>query len=67
MEHTDKAAVVPVEMGWSDIGSWAALWETSSKDSAGNVVRGDVLQHDVHNSYLRSEGPSNRCVRRRVI
>jgi mannose-1-phosphate guanylyltransferase/mannose-6-phosphate isomerase len=57
MEHTDKAAIVPVEMGWSDIGSWAALWDTSSKDTAGNVVKGDVLLHGTHNSYLRSEGP----------
>jgi mannose-1-phosphate guanylyltransferase/mannose-6-phosphate isomerase len=57
MEHTDKAAVVPVEMGWSDIGSWAALWDTSSKDPAGNVVKGDVLYHNARNSYLRSEGP----------
>jgi mannose-1-phosphate guanylyltransferase/mannose-6-phosphate isomerase len=57
MEHTDKAAIVPVEMGWSDIGSWAALWDISSKDTAGNVVKGDVLHHGTRNSYLRSEGP----------
>jgi mannose-1-phosphate guanylyltransferase/mannose-6-phosphate isomerase len=57
MEHTDRAAIVPVEMGWSDIGSWAALWDTSSKDTAGNVVKGDVLLHGTLNSYLRSEGP----------
>jgi mannose-1-phosphate guanylyltransferase / mannose-6-phosphate isomerase len=57
MEHTDKAVVVPVEMGWSDIGSWAALWDISSKDTAGNVVKGDVLLHGTRNSYLRSEGP----------
>jgi mannose-6-phosphate isomerase-like protein (cupin superfamily) len=44
-------------MGWSDIGSWVALWETSDKDPAGNVVKGDVLHHDTINSYLRSEGP----------
>jgi len=57
MEHTDKAAIVPVEMGWSDIGSWVALWETSHKDTHGNAVIGDVLHFDTHNSYLRSEGP----------
>ena len=57
MERTDKAAVVPVEMGWSDIGSWEALWATASRDEAGNVTRGDVLHHGVRNSYLRSEGP----------
>jgi len=57
MEHTDKAAIVPIEMGWSDIGSWAALWDIADKDASGNVVRGDVLHHGAHNSYLRSEGP----------
>jgi len=57
MEHTDKAAIVPVEMGWSDIGSWAALWDASAKDADGNAIMGDVLHHDTHNSYLRSEGP----------
>jgi len=57
MERTDKAAVVPVEMGWSDIGSWEALWTTASRDASGNATRGDVLHHGVRNSYLRSEGP----------
>ncbi len=57
MEHTDKAAIVPVEMGWSDIGSWEALWQASDKDSGGNAVKGDVLHHATRNSYLRSEGP----------
>ena len=57
MERTDKAALVPVDMGWSDIGSWEALWEASGKDEAGNALKGDVLHHGTHNSYLRSEGP----------
>jgi len=57
MERTNKAAVVPVEMGWSDIGSWEALWTTASRDASGNATRGDVLHHGVRNSYLRSEGP----------
>lgn len=57
MERTDKAAMVPVEMGWSDIGSWESLWTASERDSSGNVVKGDVLQHGTRNSYLRSEGP----------
>lgn len=56
MEHTDSAAVVPVDMGWSDIGSWGALWETSTKDSQGNVLVGDVMVRGVHNSYLRTDG-----------
>jgi len=57
MERTTAAAVVPVEMGWSDIGSWEALWTTASRDEAGNATRGDVLHHGARNSYLRSEGP----------
>ena len=57
MERTDRAAIVPVEMGWSDIGSWEALWDVSEKDAGGNVVTGDVLHLDVRGSYLRSEGP----------
>jgi mannose-1-phosphate guanylyltransferase/mannose-6-phosphate isomerase len=57
MEHTDKAAIVPVEMGWSDIGAWDALWDIGAKDDAGNVTRGDVLCHGVRNTYLRSDGP----------
>jgi mannose-1-phosphate guanylyltransferase/mannose-6-phosphate isomerase len=57
MERTSRAAVVPVEMGWSDIGSWESLWDTGSRDETGNVIKGDVLHHGTRNSYLRSEGP----------
>ena len=57
MERTDKAAVVPVEMGWSDIGSWDSLWSVAERDGSGNAIMGDVLQHGARNSYLRSEGP----------
>ena len=57
MERTRKAAVVPVEMGWSDIGSWESLWAASPKDGNGNCLHGDVLQEDSTNSYLRSDGP----------
>ncbi len=57
MERTDKAAVVPVDMAWSDIGSWEALWTAAMRDGSGNVTKGDVLHHNAHNSYLRSEGP----------
>jgi len=57
MERTEKACVVPVEMGWSDIGSWEALWATATRDGAGNATKGDVLHHGTRNSYLRSEGP----------
>jgi len=57
MEHTGRAAVVPVDMGWNDIGSWLSLWESGAKDKAGNVLHGHVLAHDAANSYLRSDGP----------
>lgn len=57
MERTDKAAVVPVQMGWSDIGSWDSLWSATQRDEAGNATKGDVLHHGARNSYLRSEGP----------
>jgi len=57
MEHTDKAAVVPVEMNWSDVGSWPALHSIAAGDPDGNVIQGDVLHDGATNSYLRSEGP----------
>ena len=56
MERTDHAAVVPADMGWSDVGSWATLWESSVKDAQGNAIWGDVDVQDTRNSYLRSEG-----------
>jgi mannose-1-phosphate guanylyltransferase/mannose-6-phosphate isomerase len=43
MEKTDRAAVIPVSMGWSDLGSWDSLYEMRQKDSSGNVVSGDVF------------------------
>jgi mannose-1-phosphate guanylyltransferase/mannose-6-phosphate isomerase len=55
MEHTDKAAVVPLEMGWSDVGSWSALWQESPKNDDGNVLLGDVLAISTKDTYLRSE------------
>jgi len=55
MEHTDRAAVVPVDMGWSDVGTWDALWQVSGKDAAGNVAQGDVLIEDARGCYLRAE------------
>ena len=57
MEHTTRAAVVPVDMAWSDVGSWPALHGVGQADGDGNVLQGDVLTENVHNSYIRSEGP----------
>lgn len=55
MERTDKAVVIPVSMGWSDIGSWTSLLAHTERDEAGNAVLGDVLAVDAENCYLRSE------------
>lgn len=55
MENTDKAAMVPLDAGWNDVGSWSALWEVSNKDQQGNALHGDVLLHDTHNSHIYSE------------
>jgi mannose-1-phosphate guanylyltransferase/mannose-6-phosphate isomerase len=55
MEHTARAAVVPVAMGWSDLGSWDALWEMGAKDDRGNVLAGNVVAEATGNCYLRSE------------
>ncbi|MDX1657089.1 MAG: mannose-1-phosphate guanylyltransferase/mannose-6-phosphate isomerase, partial [Candidatus Competibacteraceae bacterium] len=57
MEHTRNAAVVPVDIGWSDVGSWSALWEVKDgRDPEGNILDGDVLALDTRNSYLQSHG-----------
>lgn len=56
MERTDRAAVVTADIGWNDVGSWAALWEIGERDEAGNVAVGDVVLRDVGNTYVRSEG-----------
>lgn len=57
MEKAEQRRVVPLDTGWSDVGSWATLWEVEPHDQDGNVTRGDVVAMDVHGSYLRSEGP----------
>ena len=54
MEKTDKGAMVPLKAGWDDLGSWAALWKVGEKNQNGNVIQGDVLTHDVKNSYLKA-------------
>ena len=55
MEHTPHAAVVPADMGWSDVGTWDALWQVGARDAAGNTAFGDVLSEDTRNCYLRAE------------
>ena len=55
MEKTVNAAMVSADLGWSDIGSWGALWEVLEKDGEGNAVRGDVLLEDTSNCLVRAE------------
>jgi mannose-1-phosphate guanylyltransferase / mannose-6-phosphate isomerase len=55
-ERTKRAAVVPAALGWSDVGSWSALWELGTKDADGNVALGDVVLEGVQNCYVRSDG-----------
>lgn len=56
MEKTAKAAMVPLDAGWSDVGSWSSLWDVADKDDNGNAVVGDAILEDVHNSYINAEG-----------
>ncbi|MGZ8288680.1 MAG: mannose-1-phosphate guanylyltransferase/mannose-6-phosphate isomerase [Telluria sp.] len=55
MERTSHAVVVPADIGWSDVGSWSALWEVQQGDADGNVQRGDVYLDGVSNSLVRAE------------
>jgi mannose-1-phosphate guanylyltransferase/mannose-6-phosphate isomerase len=55
MERTRRAAVIPADVGWSDIGSWSAVRELSNPDEQGNVARGEAVLMDTRNAYVRSE------------
>lgn len=55
MEQTNDAVVVPLDAGWSDLGSWSSLWETGNKDDNNNILKGDVLQIESKNCYLHAE------------
>ncbi|MBV9842858.1 MAG: mannose-1-phosphate guanylyltransferase/mannose-6-phosphate isomerase [Sphingomonadaceae bacterium] len=57
MEKAERVAVVPVEIGWSDVGSWDALHEIAPKDSDGNVHRGEVVAIDTSGCLIRTDGP----------
>lgn len=59
MEHTRAAAMVTVDIGWKDIGSWSSLYEASTQDDQGNALRGDVYTAETINTYVRAE---NRMV-----
>ncbi|MFW6081545.1 MAG: mannose-1-phosphate guanylyltransferase/mannose-6-phosphate isomerase [Desulfosalsimonas sp.] len=55
MEKTEKGAMVPFNSGWSDLGSWAAMWEAANKDTDGNVMNGEVIARGVKNSLVFSD------------
>ena len=56
MERTTHAAVIPADIGWSDVGNWQAVWELSDRDASGNSVRGHGLVQDGRNVHVRSDG-----------
>jgi len=55
MENTTNATVIPISAGWSDVGTFAALWDTLPNDKQGNTLLGDVIAHDSHNNLIISE------------
>jgi mannose-1-phosphate guanylyltransferase/mannose-6-phosphate isomerase len=55
MENTKRAAVVPASFGWSDVGSWQAVWELTQGDSSGNAAKGEALFLETSNSYVASD------------
>lgn len=55
-EKTRHAAVVPAALGWSDVGSWSAIWDVAVKDDAGNATQGDAVVEDSARCYVRSDG-----------
>ncbi len=57
MEKTKKGVMVPANIGWSDIGSWEALWQVAKKDEGGNVMLGDIEAIDSCNNYLSVQKP----------
>jgi mannose-1-phosphate guanylyltransferase len=55
MEKTDRAAVVALEAGWSDVGSWTSLWETEAKNDNSNVTVGGTILENINNNYVNAE------------
>jgi len=56
MEKTEHGVVVPVDMKWSDVGAWDAVWKLGEKDESGNVIQGDVVTIDTSGSLIRNDG-----------
>ena len=61
MEKTISGIVIRLDVGWSDVGNWQALWENEKKDERGNVIKGKVITENVKNCYLRSESRVIAC------
>ncbi|MBT4426947.1 MAG: cupin domain-containing protein, partial [Rhodospirillaceae bacterium] len=57
MEDCEQAAVMPINVGWSDVGSWRALWQVAARGDGDNLIEGDVIALDCKSSYIRSDGP----------
>jgi mannose-1-phosphate guanylyltransferase/mannose-6-phosphate isomerase len=55
MESTERATVLPIDVGWNDVGSWSALWSVVEQDGDGNAHRGDVIARDCRNTLAMSE------------
>ena len=62
MERTDKAVVIPLNSGWSDVGSWQSLWEVQEKDADGNALFGDVILKDTANSMIHASSRIVACL-----
>jgi mannose-1-phosphate guanylyltransferase / mannose-6-phosphate isomerase len=55
MEKTKAAAMLPIDVGWNDVGSWSSLWDLAPRDASGNYARGDALLEDTSNCYVHSD------------
>jgi mannose-1-phosphate guanylyltransferase/mannose-6-phosphate isomerase len=55
MEKTNKAVVIPLDAGWSDVGAWSAVWQVQDRDTSGNAIKGDVLIESSTNSYVNAQ------------
>ena len=55
MEKTDAAAMLPLDVGWNDVGSWSSLWDIAPRDDNGNFIRGEAVLEDTTDCYVHSE------------
>lgn len=58
MERTDRAMVVPCDMGWSDVGAWRAIWDLAEKTGENNAFEGDVVAAETTSCFVRTDGPT---------